>query len=500
MADVNTVPDPTVGIMPEVYIGSYRLLRPLGNGGMSSVFHAVHTESGLEVALKVLPRALAQKTTLLQRFLREARSAEALQHPNIVEIYDRGEDQGRHYLALEFVDGGDLHERVRGEGLLKGVEAIRLVRATAEGLGYAASRGVIHRDVKPANILIDRQGKVKITDLGLALQLDDEDERVTRDGTTVGTVDYMSPEQARDSRATSIRSDIYSLGCTLYFLLTGAAPFAGGDLPTKLRRHALEAPPDIRRVRPDLSLALSRLIQKMLAKSPGARFPDYAHLMEALDALPVSDLDPDGDPQLVPLDDEEASPDSSTTKRVGTVDSSTARTEAVGLVGLQAPAEPRTGSSMTCPSPAGSRYGPTPAAGSPVSRPGPAKPPVPPAHAYTDAAPLLREILDEEEAPHLPSTTLGLRRGSEPSVQDYIIRGIVVGLAIAVVGLATTQVARLVSRTSTSPAPKKTDTAPATPIDTPVESSEPLPMPEPKPEPRPDDSLFIPESPETPPR
>src|SRR5206468_2208044 len=131
-------------------------------------------------------------------------------------------------------------------------ETVEILKSVARGLRFAAGRGLIHRDIKPANLLLDAEGHVKITDLGLALQVAEEDERVTRDGTTVGTVDYMAPEQARDSRATSVRSDIYSLGCTSYFLLTGTPPFAGGEIPDKLRRHAIEPAPDVRKVRPDV--------------------------------------------------------------------------------------------------------------------------------------------------------------------------------------------------------------------------------------------------------
>src|SRR3954454_773369 len=260
---------------PELTIGSYRLLEPLGSGGMSSVYRAEHIESGHEVAVKILPRSLAKTPAMLQRFLREAESAEALEHPNIVAIYDRGVDQGRHYLVLEFVRGGDLHDRVRNEGPLAVDEAVSVIRHVAEGLQYASALGLVHRDIKPANLLLSPEGEVKIIDLGLALKSEDEDERVTRDGTTVGTVDYMAPEQARDSRATSDRSDIYSLGCTFYYLLTGSPPFAGGDVAEKLRAHATEAPPDVRSIRPAVPEALAKLIQKMMAKKPENRFQDY---------------------------------------------------------------------------------------------------------------------------------------------------------------------------------------------------------------------------------
>src|SRR5579864_1457248 len=179
----------------ELRIGSYRLLERLGSGGMSSVLRAEHVDTGHEVAVKVLPRYLAKNPVLLQRFLREAKNAESLEHPNIVAIYDRGFDQGRYYLVLEYIPGGDLHDRVKGDGPLPIAESIRIIRSAAEVLRFAASRGLIHRDVKPANLLLNPEGQLKITDLGLALQVEQEDERVTRDGTTVGTVDYMAPEQ-----------------------------------------------------------------------------------------------------------------------------------------------------------------------------------------------------------------------------------------------------------------------------------------------------------------
>jgi serine/threonine protein kinase len=258
--------EPQTRTTSEQRIGSYRVLQPLGSGGMSSVFRAVHEETGNEVALKVLTRTLARNSTLLQRFMREARSAETLEHQNIVTIYDRGIDRGRHYLVLEYVKGGDLHEYIQRQGPLTTSEAVAVVKTVASGLRYAAGRGLIHRDIKPSNILRTPTGLIKIIDLGLALQNEFEDERVTREGTTVGTVDYMAPEQARDSRATSIQSDIYSLGCTFYYLLTGVAAYPGGDVTDKLTRHARSPVPDVRDLRPDVPGAVSSIILKMMAK------------------------------------------------------------------------------------------------------------------------------------------------------------------------------------------------------------------------------------------
>lgn len=285
-------------------IGSYRVVETIGSGGMSTVYRAVHADTGHEVALKVMQGTLARNSTLLQRFLREARSAESLQHPNIVAIYDRGVDQGRHYLALEYVPGGDFHDYVQRNGPLGVDEAVAVIRGVASALRYAASRGVIHRDVKPSNILRSPSGPPKIIDLGLALQAGAEDERVTREGTTVGTVDYMSPEQARDSRATSVQSDMYSLGCTFYYLLAGVPPFPGGDITDKLTRHARTPAPDIRDLRPDIPPPVAQIILKMMAKQSEERFDGYDELIAALDAVPLLGSNSSPSVALEPLDDD----------------------------------------------------------------------------------------------------------------------------------------------------------------------------------------------------
>ncbi len=279
------------GTTGDQQVGSYRILQPLGTGGMSSVYRAVHVETGHEVAIKILTRTLARNSTLLQRFLREAKSAEALVHPNIVTIYDRGIDLGRHYIVLEYVAGGDFHEYVRGRGPLDLAEASSVIRDVAIGLKYAASQGLIHRDVKPSNILRRPDGQIKIIDLGLALKADFEDERVMREGTTVGTVDYMAPEQARDSRAASIQSDIYSLGCTFYYLLTGIPPYPGGDITDKLTRHARSAVPNVADLRADVPERIATLIQRMMAKQPEDRLASYDELIAALDESQVDAKD-----------------------------------------------------------------------------------------------------------------------------------------------------------------------------------------------------------------
>ena len=219
-------------------------------------------------------------------------------------IYDRGIDAGRHYLVLEYVPGGDFHDHVQRNGPLPLSEAIGVIRSVASGLKYAASRGLIHRDIKPSNILRSPRGEAKIIDLGLALQSHLEDERVTREGTTVGTVDYMAPEQARDSRATSILSDMYSLGCTFYYLLSGTPPFPGGDITDKLTRHARSPAPDIRDLRPDIPAGVAAILLRLLAKNPEDRYGNYDDLIAALDAAATTTDDQTPGIPLVPLDAE----------------------------------------------------------------------------------------------------------------------------------------------------------------------------------------------------
>ncbi len=295
------------GTAGDQQVGSYRILQPLGTGGMSSVYRAVHVDSGHEVALKILTRTLARNSTLLQRFLREAKSAESLVHPNIVTIYDRGIDLGRHYIVLEYVAGGDFHDYIRAHGPMDAAAARSVIRDVALGLKYAASQGLIHRDIKPSNILRTPTGQIKIIDLGLALHSDFEDERVTREGTTVGTVDYMAPEQARDSRAASIQSDIYSLGCTFYYLLTGIPPYPGGDITDKLTRHARAAVPYVADLRPEIPSELATTIERMMAKQPEDRFASYDELVAALDNAPVNEKDQSIGYELAPVNGHQSS-------------------------------------------------------------------------------------------------------------------------------------------------------------------------------------------------
>ncbi len=402
--------DQSKPIRSVTHLGSYKLLEPLGSGGMSSVFRAVHEATGVIVAIKVLPRYLAKKESLLRRFQREAQSAEALQHPNIVSIFDRGSEDGRYYLVLEYVDGADLQVRIRDDGVLTIEDAIHVIKKTAEALQYAASQGVIHRDIKPANILIATDGTVKLIDLGLAMQSESEDERVTRDGTTVGTVDYMSPEQARDSRKATIKSDIYSLGCTFYFLLTGHPPFIGGHIADKLRRHAFQGPPDVRHLCPDAPGRLARLIQQMMAKSPDERFQDYESLLDALKQLqknPVS-AGPDSESGILSatlgavedadfvLDDDDADVTPGSTHEVRTIPPNSSN-----------PVLPRETSDHRALTDGVPRKGDQPRS-----------------HDFDDALPDLAALVDDEDetAETVSSASIAARKSSKSPATEEVIR------------------------------------------------------------------------------
>jgi serine/threonine-protein kinase len=486
----------TSGTSQPVQIGSYRLVEPLGSGGMSSVFRAEHIESGQEFALKILTRPLAKNSTLLQRFLREAKSAESLEHPNIVAIYDRGSEAGRYYLVLEYVPGGDLHDRVRSQGPLPVVDAVRVIRGGAEGLRYAAARGLIHRDIKPANILLTREGEAKLADLGLALHLEDEDERVTRDGTTVGTVDYMSPEQARDSRATSSRSDIYSLGCTFYHLLAGTAPFSGGDVPDKLRRHAQEAPPDVRKVRPDVPEAVAKLIRRMMAKKPEGRFADYDELIAALDALPPLPTGDAADPLFALFDDDADAP---LPVPGGGPLLSITPVPSGPTVDLAAPPAPRPPSRPAPnvdlielaalddePPPRARPAVATPVA-TPAARPAPVPTPTKPATHPT-------ALFDDEDDPAGPpddddeddaygGAGFGTSRRNaydDDALRQWIVRGLLIGAAVVLVAIGVDQLWRLQrSYSGGLQIPAAGNEAPGEAADAPADAREPAPAPVP---------------------
>lgn len=281
---------PKVG--PSSVLGPYEILEYIGGGGMGRVFRAFDARLSRLVALKVLTPEQASDPQTLARFQNEARSAARLNHPGIVQVYAAGEQNGVYYIAFEFIEGVNLRKLVEDKGPLPWVDAVRYVLQVAEALDHANKRGVVHRDIKPSNIIITNDGQAKLIDLGLArvFHPDGRSQDLTSSGTTLGTFDYIAPEQARDPRLADVRSDIYSLGCTLYFLLTGQPPFPGGTVLQKLLQHQTEEPPDVRTVRRDVPEALVRILRRMMAKSPRQRFSSAADLAAALrEVLGVSE-------------------------------------------------------------------------------------------------------------------------------------------------------------------------------------------------------------------
>jgi serine/threonine-protein kinase len=256
-------------------IGKYEVLRHIASGGMGAVYRARDVEAGREVALKVLSPELAANPTMIERFRREARAAAQLRHENIVGLYEFGEVAGTYFLALEFVDGIDLHDYIQHHGPLSADLAREFLKQAVKALAHAHAHGIVHRDIKPSNFLVtekDGQPLVKLTDLGLARQVRAAEGRITRDGTTVGTVDYMSPEQAHDSNLADIRSDLYSLGCTVYHMLAGHPPFPEGSLVERITRHVNVEPPDIRGLNAGVPEDLAYVLGKLLRKKPEDRY------------------------------------------------------------------------------------------------------------------------------------------------------------------------------------------------------------------------------------
>ncbi len=261
----------------------YRLLDKLGEGGMGAVYKALHTRLDRIVAVKVLSAHRLADAAAIARFDREMKAVGKLEHPNIIRAMDAGEVDGMHYLVMEFVDGIDLDRLVRERGPLPVAEACEVIRQAAIGLQHAADRGIIHRDLKPSNLILCRAGRddsrVRILDLGLALLEQPSSgaaaaAELTGTGQLMGTVDYMAPEQGQDTHRVDIRADVYSLGATLYKLLTGRAPFGGAEYDTlmkKLVALAGEAPREIRTLRPEIPPALAELIHRMLSKRPEDR-------------------------------------------------------------------------------------------------------------------------------------------------------------------------------------------------------------------------------------
>ncbi len=272
---------PRIG--PGTRLGAFELLECVGGGGMGRVYRARDLQLDRIVAVKVLSREQAADAETLLRFRNEALSAARLNHENIMQVYSVGEEQGLPYIVFEFIEGQNLRTRVEQQGGLPLAEALSYTLQVTEALAHAAQRSVVHRDIKPSNVLITAEGRVKLIDMGLArVQHPGPAGDLTASGVTLGTFDYISPEQARDPRTADVRSDIYSLGCTLFYMLAGQPPFPEGTVLQKLLQHQAEDPPDVRRLRPDLPEEVSRLLRRMMAKDPRRRFQSAAELTNAL--------------------------------------------------------------------------------------------------------------------------------------------------------------------------------------------------------------------------
>ncbi|MCC9606110.1 protein kinase [Blastopirellula sp. JC732] len=268
-------------------LGRYMILDKLGEGGMGQVYRARHRRMDRIVALKVLPRDLMSQPHAIDRFNQEMQVAAQLHHRNIVRAYDADEAEGLHFFVMEYVAGSDLQSVVRSEGPLAPSQAIDCVLQAASGLEYAHGVGLVHRDIKPANLLLDGDGTVKILDMGIARlrQPNAEKASLTQDGMVMGTADFMAPEQAISSKSVTPQADIYSLGCTLYYILTGQPPFEGDTLITKLLAHREQEPPRLSAFRSDIPLSLERIYQRCMAKRPMERYLSAAELIDDLQRL-----------------------------------------------------------------------------------------------------------------------------------------------------------------------------------------------------------------------
>lgn len=268
------------------FLGKHKLLGHIGSGGMSSVYLAEHTKMHDLRAIKVLPQSKLGKSSYLARFQQEAKAIASLNHPNIVRAHDIDNQGNTHYIVMEYVDGDDLQTIVKKEGPLPFDKVAEYIAQSARGLQHAHEVGLIHRDVKPANLLINSKGKVKLLDLGLALFADEEQASLTIDfnDKVLGTADYLAPEQALNSHKVDHRADLYSLGCTMYFLLTGHPPFPEGTIAQRLAKHQKEMPKEIRKIRPNCPGELEGICWKLMQKDPKFRYATAEQTAEVLDA------------------------------------------------------------------------------------------------------------------------------------------------------------------------------------------------------------------------
>jgi len=277
-----------LGKLQNLTLGNYRILDKLGQGGMGLILKAEHKLLKRMVAIKVLAPSVTRQPDAMERFQREVEAISKLSHPNIVTAYDADEDKTTRFLVLEYVEGIDLADIVQQQGPLPVEQALNYLHQAAKGLEYAHQQGVIHRDIKPSNLLLDHTGVVKVLDLGLArlaesdTQFNARQAALTLTGIIMGTVDFMSPEQAENTKKADARSDLYSLGICFYYMLTGQNPYAGETLMERILAHREWPIPSIRKIRNDVCVQVDGVFRKMVAKKPADRFQSMTELIAAL--------------------------------------------------------------------------------------------------------------------------------------------------------------------------------------------------------------------------
>ncbi len=271
---------PSSSMIGTVLSGRYRLEAKLGSGGMSTVYLARDDTLDRPVAVKVMHREMSEQEDQLQRFRQEARAVAKLTHPNVVSVIDAGEDGGHPYIVFEYVKGETLKQRIGRVGALDAQEAIAYAIEVARGLSVAHARNMVHRDIKPQNVLIDEEGRAKLTDFGISRQL--EQDGVTATGRVLGTTDYVAPEQAM-GKGVDPRSDIYSLGVVLYEMLIGQVPFHADSQVGVAMKHVNEDLPDVQRRRPDVSAAVALVVERSTAKDPAERYQTVAEMIDDLE-------------------------------------------------------------------------------------------------------------------------------------------------------------------------------------------------------------------------
>ncbi|MEO5884408.1 MAG: protein kinase, partial [Candidatus Limnocylindrales bacterium] len=266
--------------------GRYRVIASLGQGGMATIYRALDTQLGREVAVKLLRPEYLRDPDFSSRFRQEAQNAASLSHPNVVTVYDYGEDPSGPFIVMEYVDGEDLATILRRNGPLPPTQAARIAAAVARALAAAHGRGIVHRDVKPGNVLIGRDGRVKVVDFGIARAI--AEAQMTLPGTTLGSVHYFSPEQARGESATTA-SDIFALGIVLYEMLTGSRPWEGDSAASVALARLTGPVPDPLRIRAGLPPSVALVARTAMAQAPRERYPSAGLMADALDAtLPGS--------------------------------------------------------------------------------------------------------------------------------------------------------------------------------------------------------------------